>query len=153
MRLNIHLIFLICSFVDGVCYYPNGDVSPQDVPCTSDGNSTCCGVGYACLSNKICMTTNLTPPSSGSTTYVRGSCTDSTFTSSACPLFCVDPEYDDVAGGEGIEKCNNRQGDTYHCIDFNTDSSCDSGQSLLHFPGKYCPVQTGILLHSRRAIA
>ena len=136
MESKILRLFLFCTLGACICYYPNGDVSPQDVPCTSNSNSTCCGIGYACLTNQICMDTSLTPASSGSTKYVRGSCTDKSFSSSACPLFCDNAKYDDVGGGEGMEKCTNVQGDAYRCIDFNPNSQCNSSLYVLQFPGK-----------------
>jgi hypothetical protein len=53
------------------CYYPNGRLAPNDVPCQDDtAHTTCCGLGYACLSNGICKVT------SESLGKLRGSCTD-----------------------------------------------------------------------------
>jgi hypothetical protein len=72
-----------------ICYYPNGDLAVNDVPCSSSGgNSTCCGFGYTCLSNKICKRSNFVN-GNDTDTYVRGSCTDKTFASSSCPSFCL----------------------------------------------------------------
>lgn len=42
--------------------------------------------------------------------YARESCTDHTWRSSACPLFCINPDppnLNNLAGGQGIEKCPN----------------------------------------------
>lgn len=41
------------------CYFPDGSVSPQDMPCHSlfpeDGASACCGAADVCLNNKLCL--------------------------------------------------------------------------------------------------
>ena len=131
--------------IGAICYYPDGtSISPQDVPCSDDGgDSTCCGPGYACLSNKICMATSATandehgnPPSK----YVRGSCTDKTWRSSACPAFCLNPNkpnQDLISGGEGMAKCPNTSDDVYYCVDFNQHAvDCSNNQNVLRFPGQ-----------------
>lgn len=63
------------------CYYPDGTYQPTDRPCNSNGTeeSFCCGPGVTCLSDKVCDNFG----------YVRGSCTDQSFKSSACPNFCL----------------------------------------------------------------
>lgn len=110
--------------VISICYYPDGTVTNQDVPCLpGDEASWCCGFGYACLSNKICMATNYTTGTDIST-YVRGSCTDKSWRAANCPSFCVNsaaPASDDVSGGEGMALCPNTT-NTYYCIDFNQDA-------------------------------
>ena len=69
--------------VDAKCYSPNGDIQIQDVPCNASasaggGVSFCCGRGFTCLSNKMCMLSQDT--STGVVTRVgstyRASCTD-----------------------------------------------------------------------------
>src|ERR1700710_1323882 len=115
------LIFVLAfslrfSPVFSTCYYPNGDVTPADVACSdSTDEAACCGQGYACLSNGICMRNEETIDANSQNTYVRGSCTDSSWKSSFCPNFCVDPERDDVAGGEGMGKCLGTSLDMYFC--------------------------------------
>ena len=68
------------------CYYPDGTYIAPDRPCIGNGtqDSFCCGPGTICLSDKTCYQPNV--PSHFS--YVRGSCTDQSFSSSACPQFC-----------------------------------------------------------------
>nr|POE66167.1 hypothetical protein CFP56_54429 [Quercus suber] len=98
------------------CYYPNGDIALDDIPCNATtSESTCCGPTYACLSNNICMETSLTPGSSGSTTYI--------------------PARDDTAGGEGIAKCPDTKFDLYYCID-GAPSNCSVYENILSFTGK-----------------
>lgn len=85
-------LFCCCvDFVAAICYYPDRSLSPQDVPCSdSEGESNCCGPGYACLSNKVCRQAHR--DDNGNIikyTYGRGSCTDRNWRSSACPSFCI----------------------------------------------------------------
>lgn len=65
------------------CFYPDGSRIFADIPCSRNGDedSVCCGPVATCLSNKICW--------DGGSGYVRGSCTDPTWKSSACPQFCL----------------------------------------------------------------
>ena len=76
-----------------ICYYPDGQtIAPQDVPCLGGtGASACCGPGYACLSNGLCMHTNATHDDKSTDSYVRGSCTDQQWRAAACPAFCIGP--------------------------------------------------------------
>src|SRR5262245_38555292 len=83
---------LFATNVMSACFFPNGD-TVDDTPCKSgDGNSTCCGPGYACLSNGLCAVSeylsfaNFYSWESG--WFVRGSCTDKSWTDPACPQFC-----------------------------------------------------------------
>ena len=93
-RLILLLLVLIYPLCDAICYYPDGQtVAPQDVPCLGGTDaSACCGAGYACLSNGLCMSTNATHDTQSSNTYVRGSCTDQQWRAAACPAFCIDPK-------------------------------------------------------------
>lgn len=129
----LFLIFYLVPFALAICYYPDGSVSPQDLP-RSDGNedSTCCGPGYVCLSNNVCMATNLVPQVEGVyvSEYTRGSCTGKGWRSVNCPSFCVNdksPKFDLVSGGMGMARCdNNTSADVYYCIDQNTPNvNCD----------------------------
>ena len=118
-----------------ICYYPNGDASPQDVPCRDDtDDSTCCGPGYACLTNNICMATGLERQIPNAAKYDRGSCTDKSWRSSQCPNFCVNAAHGDTLnGGIGIAKCPGPK-DMYYCMDgFPFD--CTSGDNVLSFAG------------------
>ncbi|KIW09248.1 uncharacterized protein PV09_00172 [Verruconis gallopava] len=66
------------------CYWPNGSqLTAKDnyTACSSDAVSQCCAIGHACLSNGLCFN-----PTKGSV-YRRG-CTDSKWSSSACPQYC-----------------------------------------------------------------
>lgn len=69
------------------CYFPDGTVS-ADVPCGSGSGPThCCDSGSVCLDNGLCMSTEYQP-----FTLSRASCTDRTWTSSKCPIYCLQGE-------------------------------------------------------------
>jgi hypothetical protein len=74
---------------------------------------------------------------SGQTTYVRGSCTDPTWSDPNCPSFCVSPAHQDAAdGGMGIKKCDNTDKDRYYCNDNNTAKvDCAANLNVLNFEG------------------
>ncbi|POR31358.1 Uncharacterized protein TPAR_08408 [Tolypocladium paradoxum] len=116
-----------------LCYFPDGSVAPQDSPCSDDtAQSTCCGQGYACLSNNVCMATGREIQKPGATTFSRGSCTDRSWRSGACPNFCADPEADNVGGGEGMGRCE-RDAKLFYCINAKTKPNCDKMENILIF--------------------
>ena len=59
------------------CFYPNGDIEPNDMPCSSQGGA-CCPGRWACLSNGLCYNAGR---------YERHTCTDQSWGSS-CPQIC-----------------------------------------------------------------
>lgn len=74
------------------CYYPDRSIAVNDQPCRPDANSPCCSSGWSCLENGICERTSLADrfnPNVTDYNYGRGSCTDRTWRSSECPLFCI----------------------------------------------------------------
>lgn len=83
---NCHLLLVVALSmqVHTSCYYPDGSYIARDRPCIDNGTqeSFCCGPGWSCLSNKVCYR-----PSTSH--YARGSCTDESFGSAACPQFCL----------------------------------------------------------------
>lgn len=130
----------VCCLLPGTraaCYYPSGDMAPHDTPCRDDTtHATCCGQGYACLSNGICQATGEEFEMPGAALeFVRGSCTDKTWRSSSCPLFCIDEEHDNVFGGNSMVKCENTSQDLYYCLN-DEESSCEDHYNVLYFPGK-----------------
>lgn len=88
------IAFPFLPFCAGICYYPDQEtIAPQDVPCRGgSGDSPCCGPGYACVSNGLCMRNNDTLDVNSADEYVRGSCTDKNWRSAACPSFCIGPK-------------------------------------------------------------
>lgn len=76
----MYFLFLCPTQSDSVCYFPNGAVAVGDIPCApSLSFSPCCGRGWTCLVSGACEHNEH---------IARGSCTDSSWTSKMCPLFC-----------------------------------------------------------------
>lgn len=77
------LVILLLQRVTALCYFPDRTRLLNDQPCIVNGteDSFCCGPQATCMSDKLCW--------DGGTGYVRGSCTDVTWKSSACPQFCL----------------------------------------------------------------
>ncbi|KAK1635862.1 hypothetical protein BDP81DRAFT_321944 [Colletotrichum phormii] len=131
------LITLLLSLaqVRAACYYPDGSIAPNDTPCQDlTAESTCCGQGYACLSNAMCEATGKELSKDGATELVRGSCTDRSWRSSTCPLFCINPETDNVGGGIGVAKCEGTAEELYYCINSVMDTdNCTAKKNVLFF--------------------
>ena len=108
---NMLLLFCLCllSYVSAICYYPNGFTGTSRhamLDVDSGGNTFCCGQGYACLSNTVCMSYQrqmiriLLPPMFAGAVSIRNGClravlsfvlildTVLTFISSHCALIC-----------------------------------------------------------------
>lgn len=77
------LFILLIQRASALCYFPDGTRLFADQPCLVNGSedSFCCGPQATCLSDKLCW--------DGGSGYVRGSCTDPTWKSAACPQFCL----------------------------------------------------------------
>ena len=89
---HLLLVVALALQVSSSCYYPDGTYIAADRPCITNGTqeSFCCGQqGVTCLSDKVCYNSNA--PSG--LKYVRGSCTDRSFRSSACPDFCLSSSF------------------------------------------------------------
>lgn len=117
-----------------ICYFPDGSVA-ADTPC-QDGTdpSVCCGSGYACLANGICKATGKELQKSDATIFVRGSCTDKTWRSSKCPLFCIDQNN---GGGAGIMQCQNTLEDLFYCAGLDSSRvDCSAKKGVLFFQRK-----------------
>ena len=66
-----------------VCYNPDGTTAPDDIPCNSQNAvSTCCGNGWLSNVDNVCIQAD------ASRRMSRGSCTDRSWQSGDCPLFC-----------------------------------------------------------------
>ncbi|KAL2794752.1 hypothetical protein BJX66DRAFT_189054 [Aspergillus keveii] len=66
------------------CFFPSGAVATDNVACSSDEYTACCGTHDLCLSNGLCLSVVHQP-------YVlnRGACTDPEW-GSGCPQYCRD---------------------------------------------------------------
>ncbi|KAH7050221.1 hypothetical protein B0J12DRAFT_89809 [Macrophomina phaseolina] len=109
------------------CYYPSGQQS-TDVPCNSTSDETyCCAAGFICFSNKLCVP-DPNGSSAGAPDYNRGSCTDPTWTSSDCPLFCRGTQ-SDRSGGAAVTNCETG---SFCCTSDSTSSTdCCSNSTLI----------------------
>lgn len=67
---------------DKPCYNPDGTLSEDDVPCTSEQNTHCCGKSSICLSNGYCLGADAQPFG-----LSRGSCTNQNW-ATGCPQRC-----------------------------------------------------------------
>ena len=130
---------IIVTPVFAACYFPGGTLATNDTPCRDDKkNSVCCRQGYACLSNGLCQATGEEPQKPGATEFVRGGCTDKSWRSSNCPLFCMNPDKENTAGGMGLAKCENAKQDVYYCINSDQeDVSCEDSIGVIFFPGEH----------------
>lgn len=156
---SIHRIFtrscvsiLIVQRVAALCFDPDGTRLFADQPCLVNGtqDSFCCGPQATCLSDKLCW--------DGGGGYVRGSCTDATWKSSACPQFCLSmlpttwsarafrvcwpwPAPRDGAGQ--MTDCKDPTSDSWCCsADGKNGDPCDCASSNVTFPGARSLVST-----------
>lgn len=126
-RFIVLAVACILGQATATCYFPDGDISPADVACDAEASdSFCCYSKQACLSNKIC----LTGTADGVNQYARGTCTDPSWQSGACPDFCLDQQ----ALGNVMYSCNVTGVDSYCC---NDGCSCDAsaGEEVVSFTG------------------
>ncbi|KJX94646.1 hypothetical protein TI39_contig4170g00008 [Zymoseptoria brevis] len=116
----VSLQLLASSVTAQNCYYPNGDLSKVDAPCTSDGGM-CCAVGWECLSNGLCYL-------EAEDYTERRSCTDQSW-GDDCSQFCITGA--SVIGNEAIQQCS----DGHWCCDADRHQStpycCDSKNASL----------------------
>lgn len=155
---SMFLTYLACilPIVSSTCYFPNGNTT-NDAACNSNStSSTCCGPGYACLSNNICALTENVNSDIMKTSpfYVRGGCTDKTWSSKDCPNFCKNATNGDNLGigGMGLGRCDGEgQVNRFYCR--NTETAelsdtvlCSSKQYYFEFSGKW----TNCLIEEKR---
>lgn len=70
-----------------LCYYPRGAVAVNHTPCNASATqSWCCHQNDFCLSNGHCLQASQVYANR----IARGSCTDRTWNSAACPFECAD---------------------------------------------------------------
>src|ERR1700712_3184783 len=92
LRLSLLLLsialYAYSALAASICYMPNGLVNTQnsDKPCNASAPvSACCGDTASCLSNGMCK---LEATEDTGISYARGTCTDKTWNSPACPPMC-----------------------------------------------------------------
>ncbi|TID25743.1 gb [Venturia nashicola] len=77
------------------CYWPNGSTAANQTVCASGSQSACCPIGNECTSNGLCYDFGY---------LKRGSCTDKTWESSACPKYC---NKNDGGNNAGLQETTN----------------------------------------------
>jgi hypothetical protein len=101
------------------CHSPDGTISPLDKPCYPPASdSFCCPPSSICSSNKLCIL-----PGGQA---LRGSCTDPSFSSAACPNFCLHK-------GAGLQHsaslnmtlCETDPDSTTYCCNEGSGEACD----------------------------
>lgn len=87
----LFVVFPVSVMSQGkACYFKDGSLAANDYACYPNNDiSFCCGPGYACLDDLVCEKTNDAIDPYNNNTYVRGSCTDYSWGSTACPNFCT----------------------------------------------------------------
>ena len=101
-----------------LCYTPDGLSDSSQWPCGDTlrgGFSVCCDDGWACLSDGLCGNPT------DNTTYRRGTCTDSTWTSSVCPRVCLSQSR---FGPVELELCGNDTANASFCCASDTKCNC-----------------------------
>ncbi|KAK6536682.1 hypothetical protein TWF281_000903 [Arthrobotrys megalospora] len=129
LRLSLFLVVLIQIATKSLCacYYPNGDLAPDDIACSlSQGHSACCGADSICFANGLCFDVV-------SVNIARGSCTDQSWGSPQCPQICSDKNDPDERPGGGLPIFRCYDG-SWCCgaVDF---SCCTDGSSSLEIVG------------------
>lgn len=82
--LNVYLYFST-GFAANPCFFPDGSSDPAFVPCSPNGDGSCCFSSDTCTQYGYCL--NI------STGYhYRGACTDSAWLNPSCPDYCLDNE-------------------------------------------------------------
>ena len=135
MAVRPFLTLLHACFVLAICYNPDASIATQDVPCTNGTFSTCCGQGYACLSNMVCMRTSAAPSVRAEYPFLRGSCTDPMYKSASCPSFCISQPDNDRDQAQAMLKCSDAPGDHYICN--NKVSDCNDPSVVIAFQGEH----------------
>lgn len=140
------LLLLLPRIVLGqTCYYPNGDVSTSDFPCSSEVDGLCCPLNWQCLSNGLCYLDN-------AQYFGRYTCTDRTWSAPGCPEICTDGSHSQCciiphclfanqstgntdSGDQAVLQCSAHGGNW--CCDHNRNPSnvcCDSTNPNDFFP-------------------
>jgi len=64
------------------CYFPDGNIAPEFVPCSPNGDGDCCVNGDFCTQWGYCI-------SDSKGYHYRGACTDMAWMNPSCPRYCL----------------------------------------------------------------
>lgn len=124
-------LLLLVRCASATCFNPDGSEAKNDSPCfPNEANSTCCGVGLACLSNNLCGITQFASDPKSTfglgEWFVRGSCTEKSFTNPACLNRCLRSASGDLYNVfVPVRQCLTGNKDRWYCSNAQT-----RGQSL-----------------------
>jgi hypothetical protein len=107
------------SSASAQCHSPDGTISPLDQPCyPSASESFCCPPSSICSGNKLCIL-----PGGQA---LRGSCTDPSFSSVACPNFCLHKGAGlRHSAGLNMTLCQTEPDSTTYCCNEGSGEACD----------------------------
>jgi hypothetical protein len=81
--LALHLLSIACTVTaTNPCYFPDGNIAPEFVPCSPNGDGDCCVNGDFCTQWGFCI-------SDSKGYHYRGACTDTTWGNPSCPRYCL----------------------------------------------------------------
>lgn len=144
---HLFLLLVLYSFLVGNvlgdkrnCFFPNGSKADSDTNCNAGVDSVCCGKGFVCLGNGVCMDNSTIVDGKIAGTLWRGSCTDSSWNSPLCPKYCNQPSgplQGNLGSGQALGKCPGSD-NTFFCKRDGIVNTCaDPGtqfviQGMLH---------------------
>ncbi|KAF2802132.1 uncharacterized protein BDZ99DRAFT_483148 [Mytilinidion resinicola] len=107
------------------CYYPDGLENRGDACNPTSSVSQCCGPGFVCLGNGLCLP-GPEDTKSYDWKYYRSGCTDPIWASPTCPNFCLGPN-DSIDSGQGIQSCSG--GPNRYCCAHSRRMDCCSNST------------------------
>ena len=131
----ILLLGLLTSLSTATCYWQNSALNPDspdsiaqdDTACfPAQENSPCCGTGWSCLSDGVCMIRM-----EEQDFYYRGTCTDKMWTSQQCPSFCFAQNSNSSIP---LAKCTGTQ--DWYCCPGDPECSCETGKNAVKLGGE-----------------
>lgn len=125
---SLLLFASLTTFSSATCYEPDGSIIQDDTSCDSTAEASyCCGTGWSCLSDGICMIEQ-----QAATVYYRGSCTDKSWSSQECPNFCL--QFGTNASLP-MGKCNRSDGQDWYCCEGDDSCDCETGVNAVKLGG------------------
>ncbi|KAF2495400.1 hypothetical protein BU16DRAFT_389474 [Lophium mytilinum] len=107
------------------CYYPDGLQNRGNACDPTSAVSQCCGPGFVCLGNGLCLP-GPTVRKDYDWKYYRSGCTDPTWDSPTCPDICLGPK-DSIDSGQGVQSCSG--GPNRYCCAHSRHTDCCSNST------------------------
>ncbi|CAG8971510.1 hypothetical protein HYALB_00005406 [Hymenoscyphus albidus] len=147
----LFLFFVLCLCLIGKvegekrqCFFPNGNKADSDTNCNAGTESVCCGRGFVCLENGVCMDNSTMVDGKIAGTLWRGSCTDSTWNSPLCPKYCnlpSGPLQGNLGSGQALGKCPGSD-NTFYCKRDGLINICADPDTQFVIQGSAIPINT-----------